>query len=196
LASAGGRIVGLGEGKLWNLADGTQRCPLDGITGRFLDLAFAPDGQTLATAGADMVIRLWSADDGKQRTAWRAHTKEITFIRFTPDGKLLVSAAVDNTLRLWDPSTGQRLASLYDPYGERGTGELLAVAISPDGRRIATGRIDGRIKLWSIEDLLPGDRTPLLAKRTPLYKPSDLDVYVVGPVDPNPLLHRRGRLKR
>lgn len=192
LASGGGRLLGPGEAMLWNLEDRKPQTEpadvyeepsggtaLENLGGQVLDVAFSPDGDTLALAGADMRIRLVNTGDGDLRARWKGHTKEITFVGYMPDGSALVSAAVDNTLRLWDPATGDHLGSLYDPYGERGTGELLAVAISPDGRTIATGRNDGRIKLWNVEHLVGG-------RATPLYEPSHLRVYPVGPMLPGP----------
>jgi WD40 repeat protein len=45
--------------KLWNLATGQELRTLTGHRNRVTSVAISPDGQTLASASADMTIKLW-----------------------------------------------------------------------------------------------------------------------------------------
>ena len=75
--------------------------------------AFAPDGSTLATGGADERLVLW---DVKRRTnLWTKPSDfiAVTSIAFTPDGRSLFASSYDQNLRSWkveDPTQVQRLA--------------------------------------------------------------------------------------
>jgi WD40 repeat protein len=63
---------------------------------------FTPDGKTLATAGADRVIRFWDVQSGQLFHTHEGHADAVVFISFTPDGKRMASASTDGTVRIWD----------------------------------------------------------------------------------------------
>jgi WD40 repeat protein len=58
LAAAGG--IFRGTVTLWDLTTGSKRIVFEGHRGGVTSLVFAPDGQTLATAGKDKKVRIWS----------------------------------------------------------------------------------------------------------------------------------------
>jgi WD40 repeat protein len=117
------------------------------------NLAFSPDGRTLAVGGQSGSPRLWDVPTGQVRAD--LNTSHIAGIRtglaFSPDSKLLATAGDDATVRLWDVATGQEQRTL------RGhTDVVWAVAFSPDNRRLASAGFDGTCKVWdpSSGDLL------------------------------------------
>src|SRR5262249_52359750 len=78
-----------------------------------LDVAFTPDGKTLATASwdkdrnnspdhTDCMVKLWGVASGRERATLTGHTTFVTSIAFSPDGKKLASAAAGGTIMLWD----------------------------------------------------------------------------------------------
>src|SRR5262245_7032898 len=50
-------------------------------------VAFAPDGQILAVAGADRLIRFWDPSTGKELRTLSGHEDAVTSIAFSADGK-------------------------------------------------------------------------------------------------------------
>ncbi|MCJ7568554.1 MAG: hypothetical protein MUO58_13535 [Anaerolineales bacterium] len=82
--------------------------PLVGHTDGILALAFSPDNQLLATAGADQTIRLWNTAGGQAvGMPLQGHTESIAALAFSPDGSRLASAAGTDPIRMWemDPET-------------------------------------------------------------------------------------------
>lgn len=112
-------------------------------------LAFAPDGQILASAGGDGFVRLWERKTGRELTRLAGHRGDVRCLAFSRDGKRLLSGGIDETLRLWDVATGKELRQLLT-----GKGWLEAVAVSPKGSRLAAVTADMHTYLWEAD----GDR--------------------------------------
>src|SRR5205823_5709855 len=55
------------------------------------DLAFSPDGQTLATCGYDRLVKLWDTTTGKEQRTLKDHSDSVYGVAWRPDGKLLAS---------------------------------------------------------------------------------------------------------
>ena len=68
-------------------------------------MAFAPDGNTLATAGRDRVVLLWDVSDPAQPRRLGdpldGHSEAVSSIAFTPDGRTLATAGWDRQVLLW-----------------------------------------------------------------------------------------------
>jgi WD40 repeat protein len=95
--------------------------PLSGHNGWVLSLDFHPDGQMLASAGQDRIVRLWNRDADGQWTAGprlQGHTDWIRDIAFSPDGSLLASSGDEDTVLLWDVASGRQLGRLSSDDSE------------------------------------------------------------------------------
>jgi WD40 repeat protein/beta-lactamase regulating signal transducer with metallopeptidase domain len=103
------------------------------------DLAFSPDGKTIAAASGQSV-RLWEAATGKEQTASTPRSK-VTAVVLTPDGKVLVSRGADGVIRRWDAVSGKELNQFREPQG------TTCGAFTVDGRLVALGAGDGTIRV-------------------------------------------------
>src|SRR5262245_966887 len=110
------------------------------------DLAFSPDGTSLASCSYDRQVKLWDPATGKLQRELKDHSDSVYGVAWKPDGKLLASVAADRTVKIWDPATGTRLYSLGDSIDW-----VYAVAWAPDGKRIAAAGVDKSIRLWDID---------------------------------------------
>ncbi len=79
-----------------------QQAVLQGHTNRVNSVAFAPNGQTLATASDDETVRLWDVATGQQQAVLQGHTSWVLSVAFSPDGQTLATASWDGTILLWD----------------------------------------------------------------------------------------------
>lgn len=111
-------------------------------------VAFSPDGKTLASAGdRGHGLRIWDLVGGKQRHHLPAHENQIEAVAFSPDGSLLASGGDNRCISLWDMCAA-REPQLLTKNNRRFT----AVASTPDGKMLATAERDGSIVLWDALD--------------------------------------------
>ena len=73
------------------------------------DLAFSPDGRSLASADDSGLVRVWDAQTGKPRVELSSENGPA--VAFSPDGKALATAGafggMSPRVRLWDVATGE-----------------------------------------------------------------------------------------
>ena len=114
--------------------------------GQIRDVAWSPDGETLAIASS---IGVWLYDSDNlahQPRLFEGHSKPVTSVAFSPDGSTLASGSWDQTVRLWDVSSGTSVATL-----EGHSNWVETIAFSPDGALLATGGGDTTVRLWNAD---------------------------------------------
>jgi len=107
LATGGGLAARSGELKLWNVADGklVREIPAahrDTIFGA----RFSPDGQYLATASADRLMKVFRVADGSLVRSFEGHSSHVLGVAWQADGHLLATCGGDRVVKLWNFDTG------------------------------------------------------------------------------------------
>ena len=107
-SASGGQIVTAsddGTARVWYSADGEPRTVL--ATGRapLSDARLSPDGQLVATAGRDGMLRVFSVS-GERVAVARASLRPLAAVTWSADGQLLASASEDAVVRIWTNVAG------------------------------------------------------------------------------------------
>lgn len=135
----GVRVMRVDPGGEWRLLC-DARWHLDLVT----EVAFAPDGDRLATTSEDgrsALVELNAAGCGEPRYL-EPGAGVLYSVRFTPDGEALVTAAMDARAQVWDRD-GTLIAELVGHKDRIYTAEP-----SPDGRWLLTASRDGSVRIW------------------------------------------------
>src|SRR5262249_8562700 len=144
--------IGLEGGgtSLWDLATGKER-KLDTAdvakapspsTGT-LAVAFAPDGQTLATGDRDGPVKLWDVASGRHLRTLEQADMEVGALAWSRDGQTVASAGRGGVIRLWDAATGKDLC----PQPGHVAGVFRTI-LSPDGKTAVTAGWDRTVRWW------------------------------------------------
>lgn len=75
-------------------------------TGVASDVQFSPDGQYIATGGADKYVRLFSMANYENLINYPAHTAKVTCLAWSPDSSKFATGSIDTNIVIWKPSEG------------------------------------------------------------------------------------------
>jgi len=117
------------------------------------DVAFSPDGKTLALASREGTVQLWDVAGGKLLKTLKGHSSAVGAVAFSPDGRTLATGGGDQTVRLWNVETRRELMQLDSGNVELGGVETLA--FSPDGKHLLAG--GRRTAVWSTTPVVWND---------------------------------------
>ncbi len=107
-------------------------------TARVTDLAFAPDGATLASTASDGV-KLWVVRDTSAKPTPTETGQRSTSIAFTPRGEILGSVPLGRSVWLWNPKDKTtRLIGLPDPTPSPTRGSATSTTAATTATKAAT----------------------------------------------------------
>jgi WD40 repeat protein len=110
-------------------------------------LAFAPDGNLLASGTFTDTVQLWDVRIGALKDSLQAVQGAVNALAFSPDGALIAAAGSDGAVRIWRTSDAELTLTLKGHAGA-----VLGVAFSPDGQRLLSSGADGKVQLWSLSN--------------------------------------------
>jgi WD40 repeat protein len=139
VAAGGGFNERAGEVRLWDLATGVERVCLGRLKEAVSSMAFAAEGQTLATVSLGRIVRVWDVPSGCKRQNMKLPIALAPSLAVSPDGGTFALGGWEREARvkLWYRSTG------VERTLDAGSGP---VAFSPDGQRLASA---GRFPEWA-----------------------------------------------
>lgn len=136
--------------------------------GHYFDMntiAYAPDGQTIATGGDDGKLKVWSVQNGFCFVTFSEHTAPIMDIMFAKHGSVLFSASLDGTVRAFDLVRYRNFRTFTSPSPV----QFSCIAVDPSGEVVAAGSTDTfEVFMWSVQtgkllDILAGHEAPVSA---------------------------------
>ncbi len=122
--------------------------PLEGISGGGLQVAFSPDGATLAVGGVGLPATLCETSTGRKVAQFPYKTGSVRRVLFAPDGRSVIFASEDGRVRSWH--IGGRPEPVDTLAGH--PAEVWGLAYTPDGSALISAGDDHAIKLWDPRD--------------------------------------------
>jgi hypothetical protein len=136
----------VGEVKVWDLPQWERRHITD-FTGPVYELAFSPDGRTLAAAcgargDAGGEVRAYNAFDG--RLAWfTPFPRRVTGAAYAPAGTFLIAAQADGTAAKLGPRGARQPGTFGQPRAVLDPNQRCRLALSGDGTVVAVAGASG-----------------------------------------------------
>ena len=123
---------------------------LNADSGVVNNMAFAPDGKSLATGVDQGGVVLWDLTTMTARASHRGHQLEVTSVAFSPDGKRFVTASKDNDIKLWETATGKEIARYQEGLPSGWAVRSCYAVFAPGGRSILSAS-EMRVRLRDLE---------------------------------------------
>lgn len=111
------------------------------------DVMYSPDGNLLATAGEDGIVKLWDVRSRQLLNNLDGHSGGVRGIDFSRDSRLLASCG-GQEVKIWEVKTGRLIHDLRSEVSEG-----CSVAFSPDGNLLASATHHEKynpLKLWDV----------------------------------------------
>lgn len=136
--------------RLWDLATHSQVGSSmmghgAGDLGSLTDVAFHPDGEILASTGADGTVKIWRVADQTLRDEWEVGDR-VMALDFSPDGRFLAVGRVGDVVIL-EVESGEQVGDSLEAALS-----ITSVEFSPGGAQLAAATSTaGTIYLWDVE---------------------------------------------
>ena len=148
-----------GHLELFNVEAAQQLEAVEAHAGPTWGVALAPDGGTVASAGADGLVKFWGlrlaeggGEGGEGRALKLVHVntlempEDVLALQYSPDGKFIAVGMLDSSVKVFYADTLKFALSLY---GHKLP--VLCLDISSDSAFLASGSADKNIKVWGLD---------------------------------------------
>ena len=114
-------------------------------TGEIFSCAYAPDGQTVLSAGWDGHLRLWDTTEGEALAYVKVGAKPLSCCAFSPDGKDWLAGSMEGILSVWDAA---QLSKSKEFMAH--TRPVSSIIYAPGGKQFVTTSWDRSITLRKV----------------------------------------------
>jgi WD40 repeat protein len=148
LASGGGEPSRSGEVKIWNPADGKLvKALTDPHSDTVFSVRWSPEGDKLATSGADRFMKIFDAKTGALIRAFEGHTHHVLAVAWHLNGRILATGSADNTIKVWDLRTGEQKRTV-----QGFSKEITSLSYLADSTRVIASGGDNSIKVNNVDN--------------------------------------------
>lgn len=144
----GGRIL-ISSGSKARLIDAASLATIREFTGHTAEIyegTISPNGEIVATGGADYTVRSYNAATGALIASTPAATASILDLDFSQDGSKILVAGGDGTAKIY--SSGLTLQNSLAGH----SGLIYGGRFDSTGERIATAATDATARIWTIRN--------------------------------------------
>ena len=137
----------VGEAKVFQIADGKLLADLVTTEDSVFGVALSPDGNRLATCGADRTVHIFDVATWKEEVLIEDHADWVMDVAWSPDGKRIATASRDKTSKVFDSKTGDGVAT-FSAHSEA----VYTVGFLADNEHVISGGSDKQLRVWKIAD--------------------------------------------
>lgn len=115
--------------------------PLEGHKLSVFDIAFSPDGKTLASGSQDRSVRFWDTLTGSYKAQLSDFEGSVSGVAYSQDGKMLVSAS--DRIQFWDTCNShlERDVDLGEEFA-------CSIVFIPNSNNVAAVLSNGTVRAW------------------------------------------------
>jgi WD40 repeat protein/energy-coupling factor transporter ATP-binding protein EcfA2/flagellar biosynthesis GTPase FlhF len=146
-----------GKLKIWDVRSAQPKLQAT-IYGDVDQVAFSPDGNTIATASMVEKVEWWKVDKDESRPSEDyGDTSYVRAMAFSADGEVLAvgggfEAATSGLVTLWNAKTEKHERWPHQIQGPKGIHvDVTSLAFSPKSHILAVGGSDKTVNLWNVD---------------------------------------------